>query len=104
MWGKEAYLHSFLTSALDGGERSTAGQDYLVPGRGLTSQSLHVFLPYIMNKKSYSTQKAVSYAVNHVAYDVHNIHGRSREHIKECLLGSDKLDIPLKTLEMVCNL
>ena len=75
---------------LDGGERSPAGQDRLAPGRGLTSPSLHVFLSYILNKKTYSTQTAVSYSVKHVVYDVSNIHDRSREHKKEYLLGTDK--------------
>ena len=82
MRGIEACLHSFLSTVLDVGERSTAGQDHLDTGRGLTSPSLHVFLSYILNIKMYSTQRAVSYSVNHVAFDVRNIHDRSREHKK----------------------
>jgi len=90
MWGIEACLHSFLSTVLDGGEQSTADQDHLAPGRGLTSPSLQVFLPYILNKETYSTQTAVSYSVNHVAYDVCNIHDRSREHKKN--ICSDQIN------------
>jgi len=85
MWGIEAGFHSFLRTVVDGGERPTAGQDHLAPGRGLTSPSRQVFLPYILNDETYSTQTAVSYSVKHVAYDVYNIHDKSREQQKRIL-------------------
>lgn len=105
MWRIKACLHSFLSTVLDGGERSTAGQDRLAPGRGLTSPSLHVFLPYIMNKESIAhKQPLVTQWIKWLIMSIMRIHDRSPEHKKEYLLGSDKSDIPLKTLEMVCNL